>query len=922
MQFLCHATSIKVRASVWALIKLDRFLGEQDFMAQAAFTGQLATDLEMTDAVNTSMGQIPDLSLASACTCGQHQSQMAELTDVAQATANNLSVHQPDDLLAPTNDLLAPAQEPDSVLDFGATPATTVGTSGFQNTDALIRGLKWVDPDLTYSFPDTWAGDYPTSYPVGSSTATFNQATAGQQAVFVYWADQFAAVSGLSFSELDGATGALDEDQEATIKMAYDPSVAGTAFAYYPSSSNVGGDIWLGNTAINPTLGTYSHHQIGHELGHAVGLKHGHETTPNGAITAADDSIEYSIMTYRSFAGHNLSTYPFYTSQGYSQTLMSYDITALQFIYGANFNTNSGDTTYTFSTTTGAMSINGVSQGNPFYNEVFRTLWDGDGIDTYDLSNYITDLILDLAPGSYSEFDAGGNFQRTDLGRFGPGAGVEMARGHLFNALQYQGDARSLIENAIGGSGDDTISGNAIANVLTGNDGDDSLKGLGGDDTLLGGTGSDTLSGGGGADSLDGGTGNDQLSGWDGADFLNGGAGIDTLLGEAGDDLLIGGAAGDSINGGSGSDTASYSNSNASVAIDLGAGTTAGGHATGDTLTSIEDLFGSAFSDTLTGDNGDNVINGFSGDDIIDGGAGNDSMEGGQGNDFFISGLGADTINGGAGASDTADYSGSNAAVNIGINAGAVNSGGHAQGDVISTITENLIGSMFDDVITGNTLANLLNGFFGDDTMNASNGNDTLIGGSGDDLLFGSRGADLINGGVGNDTASYGNTDNSVIVDLTAGSGIGSGHASGDTLISIENIIGGQFNDTLTGDNGANSLSGLAGNDLLNGLGGNDTLLGSNGADTLNGGSGDDLLTGSGGADSFVFDTASFGNDTIIGFANGLELLDFQGSGLAYTDLTITTGATDTTISVTASPTNQITLSGVTSLIDANDFLF
>jgi len=206
--------------------------------------------------------------------------------------------------------------------------------------------------------------------------------------------------------------------------------------------------------------------------------------------------------------------------------------------------------------------------------------------------------------------------------------------------------------------------------------------------------------------------------------------------------------------------------------------------------------------------------------------------------------------------------------------------------------------------------------------MNASNGNDTLLGGSGNDLLFGSRGADVINGGSGFDTASYSNTDNSVIVNLSTGTGIGSGHASGDTLISIESIIGGQFNDTLTGTNTANSLSGLAGDDNLIGLGGNDTLLGSNGADTLNGGTGNDQLTGSGGTDSFVFDTANFGNDTIIGFANGLELMDFRGSGLSFSDLTINTGASNTTISVSASPSNQITLNGITSVIDANDFLF
>jgi len=545
-------------------------------------------------------------------------------------------------------------------------------------------------------------------------------------------------------------------------------------------------------------------------------------------------------------------------------------------------------------------------------------------------------------------------------------AGADMLDGGAGNDLINSG---SDDDNVMGGDGDDTlnlVSGNDTADGGAGDDeifadsGNDSVDGGAGNDQINGGVGADTISGGEDNDTVNGGSGNDLINGdagadslvgsfgfdlingGDGDDIISGGNDNDTLNGDGGNDELIGGSGGDMINGGDGDDTltggtgadtldggadvggdtASYATSGAAVTVNLGVGFTSGGDAAGDVLLNIENIFGSAFDDVLTGDGGDNIINGFSGDDTLAGGDGDDSMEGGQGNDTFLSGVGADTINGGAGAGDTADYSGSNAAVTIGINNGAVNSGGHAEGDVISTITENLTGSAFSDSITGNTLANVLDGGAGDDTMNASNGNDTLLGGDGDDLLFGSRGADSIDGGAGIDTASYSNSDNTVIVDLAAGTAIGSGHAAGDTLLNIENIIGSQFADVLTGDGAANTLSGLAGDDVLNGAGGNDTLLGSNGADTLNGGAGDDQLTGSGGIDSFVFDTASFGSDTIIGFTNGLELMDFRGSGLTFADLTITTGATDTTVSVTASPADQITLSGVTSLIDANDFLF
>ena len=180
----------------------------------------------------------------------------------------------------------------------------------------------------------------------------------------------------------------------------------------------------------------------------------------------------------------------------------------------------------------------------------------------------------------------------------------------------------------------------------------------------------------------------------------------------------------------------------------------------------------------------------------------------------------------------------------------------------------------------------------------------------------------MIDGGAGNDTASYSNSDLRVTVDLVAGTATGSGHGAGDTLTNIENVIGSQFNDNLIGDGNANSLQGLNGDDDIVGAAGNDTLTGNAGSDTLTGGAGDDQLIGGGGTDSFIFDTATFGADTIIGFANNTELMDFRGSGLTYSDLTITTGASNTVISVTADPANQITLNGITTVIDANDFLF
>ena len=123
-----------------------------------------------------------------------------------------------------------------------------------------------------------------------------------------------------------------------------------------------------------------------------------------------------------------------------------------------------------------------------------QTIWDGDGIDTYDLSNYSTNLNLDLNPGAHSVFSS------AQLAYLGGGPNGGYARGNVFNALQYNGDARSLIENARGGSGSDVIRGNQADNVLEGNGANDRLFGDVGDDTLDGGTGHDRLEGGTGDD--------------------------------------------------------------------------------------------------------------------------------------------------------------------------------------------------------------------------------------------------------------------------------------------------------------------------------------------------------------------------------------------------------------------------------------
>ena len=205
------------------------------------------------------------------------------------------------------------------------------------------------------------------------------------------------------------------------------------------------------------------------------------------------DSIEYTVMSYRSYVG--ASTTAGYTNEtwGYAQSLMMYDIAALQHMYGANFTTNSGNTVYAWSPTTGEMSINGVGQGAPGGNRFFLTVWDGGGNDTYDFSNYTTSLKVDLTPGPWTTTSPR-RLAATSLRRLEDGG-----RQHRQRAA-VQRRRRSLIENAKGGSGHDIITGNAAANVLWGNAGPDRCFGGDGNDHLVGGAGADRLDGGNGTD--------------------------------------------------------------------------------------------------------------------------------------------------------------------------------------------------------------------------------------------------------------------------------------------------------------------------------------------------------------------------------------------------------------------------------------
>ncbi|MGO4524986.1 M10 family metallopeptidase [Microvirga sp. 2MCAF35] len=382
----------------------------------------------------------------------------------------------------------------------------TYSSTGNIYIDAVLGSIKWVPSNLTYSFPTT-ATSYGSSYGDGESAKGFGAFNGTQQATARAALNLYSAVSNLTFTEWGGASG-----PSADLRFAQS-DLPNTAWAYFPSTNATGGDVWVNNSSLSyasPMKGNYAYLTIVHEIGHALGLEHSHE---NG-MPLDRDSMEYTVMSYRSYAGASISTGYTNETWGYAQSLMMYDIAAVQQLYGANYATNSGNTTYTWSATTGEMFVNGVGQGAPGGNQILLTVWDGGGVDTYSFTNYATSLTIDLQPGSWTITS---QEQRAKLNW----DGSKLAVGNIANALLYQGNTRSLIENASGGSAVDVIKGNEIANTLRGNGGNDKLYGLSGNDALFGGSGNDRL---------DGGAGNDKLYGQAGKDVLIGGSGADTFI--------------------------------------------------------------------------------------------------------------------------------------------------------------------------------------------------------------------------------------------------------------------------------------------------------------------------------------------------------------------------------------------------------
>jgi serralysin len=642
---------------------------------------------------------------------------------------------------------------------------------------------------ITYSFMTQVPAYYnlngaTINFPTDKTATNFQVFSPQQQQAARNARREYEKVANILFQEVadDGNGGTIRfGNATPTSPSTWNPA----GWAWRPSNQAIGGDVWINNNPTNPyttelanpARGNFGFLTFIHELGHAVGgfndvsLK----TPGYGGVTlsASEDSYKYTIMSYN-YHPDMPGIFP--------RTLMLYDIHALQSLYGTNWNYNSGNNTYSWST-----------------NAVFlETIWDGGGIDTISALNQTQDAVINLNAGEFSSI--GGTYLW--------GGRSYKAKNNL--AIAY----KAIIENATGGSGNDTLIGNNVSNLLNGNNGHDRLYGKDGNDTLYGGAGDDLLFDGDldylGLDRLYGGFGNDILSGA-GKDTLSGGFNDDDYWLATSDVVII-----EYPNEGIDSVQTSFS------------------YTLGDNLENLVLTNGNTIG---KGNILNNRISGSSGNDTLDGYIGSDTLIGGSGDDRLVDLSGRNFLYGGAGHDYLSVFN---------------------EDDVLRDADSQLYGESGNDSLFGSISNNYLSGGDGNDLLQDSEGNDTLYGGQGNDAISSWTGNDILYGEAGDDWLD-GAFDNDILY----------GGEGNDTLGNSYYPESG--NDQMFGEGGNDLIYGGAGTDTLVGGAGNDYLVGF-GYDSS---AEYDILTGGIGADTFVLGNNKGGN--YFGTGYGL-IADFNWS--------------------------------------------
>ncbi len=560
---------------------------------------------------------------------------------------------------------------------------------------------------FTFSIPG--AGSEWSAYAAGEEQDTdYSDLTAAQASDFRLALSAWDELIAPDFTEVsDNGAGSGE------LRVAFTEMSAGTAgFAYLGTPRAPGGkvgDIWLNSDSVGENFGkgTSNYGTLLHEIGHTLGLKHSFSAP---SLPAEFDTVRYTIMAYTGAdtkVDFNVTSSGISSSSGSVQELtpMVLDIAAVQSIYGAETDTRSGNDTYSFTESDG---------------DYLQAIYDAGGDDTIDLSGTTRSNEIDLRPGAYSSIGIWTVDEQITYWQ----AQASWASNFIaarFDESSYEwrdnlGIAFStVIENAVGGAGSDTILGNDAANKLYGMAGNDIIDGGAGIDRLYGGEGDDVFH----ADDA-----NERI-------FELAGEGFDTVISHVValrlrkfvEALELEGVG--RVGVGNDLDNSLTANSTASFLFGKGGNDT---------------IHGGEADDRLYGGAGNDAINGGGGNDVIDGGSGNNTLTGGVGDDTFFVRSAGDVVNEdvGGGTDEIKTY------VDF------------ALPDNVENLT--LFGTA--SVGTGNALGNQLRGTGGadnlsggdgDDVIRGLDGTDTIDGGIGLDKLFGGIGEDILTGGEGAD---------------------------------------------------------------------------------------------------------------------------------------------------------------------------
>lgn len=429
--------------------------------------------------------------------------------------------------------------------------------------------------------------------------------------------ETWTAYTGIAFVETNAPATLTFDD--------FDPQLGNGLYAFAgPSGISQGGSYthasvtissaWL--ASFGTSFGSYGYQTYLHEIGHALGL--GHAGFYDAQATFGvdnhyrNDSYQMTVMSYFDLAENS-----FVAGTNFLPiTPMAADIAAIRSLYPALPAVFAGDTVWGANATVGgrlgvAMQVMFDGAARPGWmgtGQAFGfTIVDSGGTDTMDFSRTSAAQRIDLREGGVSD--------------------VYGAIGTVVVALG------SVIENAVGGAGADTIFGNATDNFIICHAGDDVVFGGAGRDVVYAALGNDWVDAGDGHDEAWGAAGNDTLYGGTGHDTLGAGLGDDRIYGGEGNDQLWAGVGNDLIHGGTGADVIAG----------------AGGNDT---------IFGEDGDDIIYAAPGHDVALGGTGDDFIWGGTGNDTLSGGAGNDTIAAGADNDVITGGTGADTFVFYRG------------------------------------------------------------------------------------------------------------------------------------------------------------------------------------------------------------------------------------------------------------------------